>query len=175
MPQKRGLGGITAVLIDMQTEYVPNLSLRVAEILIPAQKKFLRACIQNDVPIIVLEMIGCGETIPELMDIVLTAPPTRRSFVYKERRGGFTNPHFESELARFHTCVIAGAGMNTSYCFTATMVPAIQRCGYGVITSPELTANEAHLECQYSIHNLRAMGVGIMETVYGVISALEMR
>lgn len=173
MPQKSGRCGITAVLVDMQTEYVKRLCPCVAKVLIPAQERFLSACIRNDVPIIVLEMIGKGETIPELMNIVLSAPSKRRGFVYKEYRGGFTNHFFQSTLVEFHTDVIVGAGMNASKCVMATLTPAIHRYEYQVITSPELVANEIDLQCPYSIANLRAVGVGIVETVYGIISILE--
>jgi len=89
------------VLIDMQPDFLTEKYLdlhALNQIVIPSQVDVLRACADNNVPVVVLEYKKFGETIPLLRNYVSRVPNYR--YLIKTGWGGFSNSDLALQLKK---------------------------------------------------------------------------
>lgn len=141
------------VLVDMQPRFLERgfYPYELSE-MISEQKKVLKAAEQNDIPVLVFEFSGYGETIPSLQDLIEKVP--RHKTFEKKRNDGFEiydsfsgfNPEFfpSDWLGGQDVNALYFMGVNGSACVVETAGSANKIFGYKIATSNEViaTSNE---------------------------------
>ena len=129
-----------ALLIDMQEEYVAELSQKDRELIIPSQIAVIRYCAANKIPVILIEHDWDvhGSTIRALQDAYDSAE--NRPTVYKDYANVFTNTDLDSILKSLSVNYLLLMGMNASGCVKHTALGA-RGSGYGFFTSAKLIAD----------------------------------
>ena len=130
--------GVVAVLIDMQPEFVKNMRDGEREQVITEQCHLIRECVEQDIPLVVLEYGGSGPTIEILAAEI--SKVKRKVVVTKYDDDGFYTTRLNQVLIEFSAKQLILMGVNASYCVLATAISAV-RFGYEIITSRCLIAD----------------------------------
>lgn len=134
--------GLAVLIIDMQPFYVRSLGFWPRRSLIKQQKKILRFCAENDVPVIILESKPVYEpeheqTILQLARIAQKA--SRNTVIIKSHADGFRNTRLQDALRAWNVRILIVTGVYANWCMYQTCETAIEQ-GYSVITGYELMA-----------------------------------
>jgi nicotinamidase-related amidase len=136
--KKEKLHFSTALLIDMQPDFVEDLLPSKAEEIIAAQITVLRHCARSGIPVIVLEFITHGRTLPGLWAEAERVVGMQR--VIKERDDGFRGTPLSRMLADQKAKSLLLMGINASFCVFETARTAVQ-LGYRIVTASDLIAD----------------------------------
>lgn len=134
----KGLEAPAVVLIDMQTDFVENLLESVRRSLIPAQVDVLGQCAERDIPVIVLEFYGHGNTIKPVRKALKRV--RRKKFITKYTDDGFDGTGLKAVLDSSDVKSLLLIGINAHACVLATAESGIL-LGYKVRTSEVLIAD----------------------------------
>ena len=132
------LEGLTVVLIDMQAPFVRRVRKRVRARIISTQQQVISACIERDVPIVVLEYVNHGRTIHKLREVLERVP--RKVFITKSNDDGFEEDGLREALEVFGNKTLLLMGVNADACVLKTAKSAVD-LGYRVQTSENLIAS----------------------------------
>ncbi len=123
----------TAVLIvDMQEKCLRKLANSDRSVILSYQKGVLEYCSINNIPVIVLEYQGKGNTIPELKEAVEKVP--NRFYLSKSSEDGFTNPILAEKIKECGINHLFLMGVYASACIIWTANGALEN-GFSVSTS----------------------------------------
>jgi len=132
--QEMPAGGYALLVIDMQRYFVSHLAPEEAAREIPNQIEVIRAAQRNDIPVFVLQYLGCGPTIEPLMDVI---SGSEYHLVIKAADDGFPYTNLDELLKEGGVGTLVLAGINASFCVLSTARGAVER-GYDIVTSPEI-------------------------------------
>ncbi len=131
-----------ALLIDMQPFYLGFYKKGVQEGLFSAQKVVLQWCVQESIPVAVLEVnndfFDGGRTVLCLqgeIDLVST-----HLLLQKSTDDGFYNTSLDEQLQSWNVTDLIVMGINASYCVKATSSTALAK-GYHLHTARDLIAD----------------------------------
>ncbi|NTU99339.1 cysteine hydrolase [Candidatus Falkowbacteria bacterium] len=134
-------GSIAVVLIDMQDEYVCKLRNGESKRIIPNQVTVLKYCNKMNIPVIVLEYRGCGNTLTGLMK---EARKNRKFKLFiKDYNSGFRMPELNEYLQELGVKKIFFMGINADWCVKDTAEDAL-KYGYEIMTSNEVISGQDH-------------------------------
>jgi len=119
---------VAVLLIDMQ-DYFLNEEKRK---LIPNQIAVIKECKKNDVPIVVLEYSGCGETTSELQKELKGVSNCHK--LIKSSDSAFGSTRIDNLLRQLKAKTLLLMGINACACVLETGKDAV-RNGYEVVTS----------------------------------------
>lgn len=137
------LSSSAVLLIDMQPGFLGKMSKKKTQ-LVSYQVGFIRECARLDIPVIVLEFAGQGDTLPELMDEVRLVPRNRQ--MTKLRDDGFMGTCLDRVLRELGVKKLVFMGVNASFCVRKTAESAME-LGYEIITGDHLIANVNKCRC----------------------------
>ena len=116
----------SVMIIDMQCYYMKNKKPEDLEKKVPYQLELIEQARQQGVPIVFLEFIDLGHTIPEI-------PKYKRDIVVtKEYIDGFLDTDLEDKLKLYGIETIHVLGCNAKACVMATVLHG-ERLGYEMI------------------------------------------
>ena len=124
---------LTVLLIDMQPRLLSLV--REKEKLIENQIEIIRWCAKEDIPLVVLEFEGAGETIDVLRKEIEKVP--RVKTIQKKHDDGFTSQKLEKQLKIFDSKTLLLMGINADYCVKETAIGAMKK-GFVIATSNAL-------------------------------------
>ena len=123
----------------MQYHFVDGLDTREAVArLVLSQIAILRRCQKEDIPVVVLEYVGCGATIEDLETELAKLQTVIR--IAKSNESGFSNPELDDALRGLGVGTLFLMGINAEACVLETAQDA-RRLGYAVVTNSELIAS----------------------------------
>jgi len=130
---------LTVVLIDMQKYYTSNLTKKEYRKIVSAQKQVIIACVEFNVPIVVLEYDSRGSTIPSLSKELELHQ--RTTIIKKPQDDGFVKTNLDDVLKDLDSRPLLLMGVNASGCVLKTAVTAVS-LEYKVLTSENLIADK---------------------------------
>jgi len=129
------------VLIDMQVDFIPKLRPGAKDRIVPHQLSVLALCAKCNIPVVTVELVGYGETIPELQSALSLV---RRHFLYRKTRDdAFSLASFENRLEKLRPQSLILLGINAAFCVLATAESAVRK-KYSIVTSPDLIAGQSN-------------------------------
>ncbi|NTW13898.1 MAG: cysteine hydrolase [Candidatus Moranbacteria bacterium] len=128
---------LAVILIDMQEPFFKNIRTKHKGRILRAQKSALRQCIRHDIPVCVVEYVDCGDTLPDLRELLRKVP--RTVTLVKSKDDAFTNRKLAKVLKDWHAGRLILMGINADACVLDTAQSAVRR-GYEIITAPALIA-----------------------------------
>lgn len=129
---------MAVVIVDMQESFVSRVWEDEKESVIGHQVMLIRACAERDIPVVILEYTGDGETIRVLMTEIEKVPTTRK--VVKYSNCGFYLTNLNTILVELGVRILVFTGINASFCVASTANSAL-RLGYKIATSEDLIAD----------------------------------
>jgi nicotinamidase-related amidase len=130
----------TAVLIDMQQEFVSTLETKTRDELVAAQTAVIRHCVAKDVPLVVLMYREQGAVIQELRLEIRKVP--RIAVIVRDEYDGFYRTGLEQTLDMFGAESLLLMGINASCCVRQTAETALQK-KFRIITASDLIADSS--------------------------------
>ena len=130
------LRNLAVVLIDMQ-EY--SIGTREERKIISSQVKVLKFCRKNNIPVIIAEYIGKGETLPRLLRKARKLPANNFYKIIKEYDSVFTETRVEEILESWQIQYLLVTGIKACACVHQTVSEAVDK-GFKVITANDLIA-----------------------------------
>ncbi|MEA2097835.1 MAG: isochorismatase family cysteine hydrolase [Patescibacteria group bacterium] len=127
--------GLVVILIDMQQIFLDGLKKKNRERIIANQIFVIKWCVQENIPIIVLEYIGYGETINSLSKELESVKDLK--IVPKSNTNGFCDTELASILNRINAKNLFLMGFDANVCVKSTARGAREE-GYGVITNKDV-------------------------------------
>ncbi len=125
--------GTGVILIDMQRDFVSYSEETKRQL--QAQERLLKYSARYDIPVVVLEYVGYGQTLDLLMRTLKKVP--RRQFIGKADDDGFTNSKLVRTLRAWSICNLCLTGVNASACVKETAKGAIS-VGFSIETADDL-------------------------------------
>jgi|SRR3989344_2650782 len=162
---------IVALLIDMQPGFVERVTVANCEILIQNQLRIIRLCVIRNVPLIVIEYQGHGETIPELLTAMQGVKRIMR--VEKWNDNAFSNPELLKHLQELEADTLLLTGINASYCVLDTAAAAVLH-GYKILTADRLIENGSHQPSDKALDWYKANGT-LFPTMRPILRNLVLR
>lgn len=142
--------GLAIVIIDMQDHFIGSMSEIRRNNLIDRQLEILQECIDQDLPVVVLEYDGSGPTTSRLKAKLSQVP--RLETIVKYLDDGFYGTNLDQVLKNLGVESILLTGVNASVCVRKTASSAVN-IGYNVITGKHLITD---VSCDgYVSFNLR--------------------
>jgi nicotinamidase-related amidase len=142
---------LAVLIIDMQYVFVDTQEKRD---LIPNHIAVVKFCADKNIPVVMIELVGCGSTVRELKEEVNKLPKKNVFKLKKAYNSAFnaTYLHEELQVKKIRTLVLMG--VNAGYCIHATGISAIN-LGYEIITSSDLIAgyNGSSADPQWYMRN----------------------
>jgi nicotinamidase-related amidase len=139
---------LAVLIIDMQDSFIKNDPEKRG--LVANQIIMLRYLKDKNVPIIIFDFVGHGETTQSLVDEIKILPVNNIYRLKKSENNAFTNPKLSTLLKEKKITTLLLMGINAAYCVWATADAAIKK-GYTIITSKDLIAgyygNDWELHC----------------------------
>jgi nicotinamidase-related amidase len=132
---------LCVILVDMQEYYIRQLRDGDADRIIPQQKKILEWCANNDIPVVVLEFRGEGQTREDL-NVLVSKVPTHIHIV-KTTDSGFTYTILDEWLKSKEIKSLLLMGINACHCVKDTAADAVN-LGYKIYTSSDLIGGMNH-------------------------------
>lgn len=162
------------VVVDMQKYFLMGHPKDAIRRMLRSQRRVLKHCTQNDIPIILIEYdsIGFtdyGRTLNGLRDLVGEA--TYGHILRKHTNGGFTNPELERVLRSIRVKNLGFMGINASSCVMETSAGAFDR-GYNVFSAEGLVEDSDKGKQIYSSW-IRSNNGHFYDDVNGFISRLN--
>ena len=147
---------VGVVLIDMQRLFTESIEARKRELMISAQGQIVRSCATLDIPLVVLEYDGYGQTIRPLADEITKVPST--ILLIKTFDDGFMGTRLHEVLQGLGVKSLVLMGINASYCVLSTASSAIG-LGYKIFVPKSTIADIGmHSETARSIRWYQANG-----------------
>ncbi|MEK6899693.1 MAG: isochorismatase family protein [Nanoarchaeota archaeon] len=134
------------LLIDMQPTFLEKLDLYKSRQMINYQSKVLDYCVEQDLPVFVLEFLGCGKTIRSLSRKM--SPLKRIKKITKRNDDGFKKTSLAADLSVEGIRTVMLMGVYASYCIRDTAIGAIDN-GFDITTSRMLIADPFSLEHEF--------------------------
>lgn len=129
---------LAVVLVDMQPYFTAHLLGEVMQKTVREQERIIRACVAEDMPLIVLEYEGCGKTIESLEEEIRKVP--RVTVINKGWDDGFRGTNLDAVLTCLGATSLLFMGINGNACVFGTARSAV-RLGYKIFTSENLIAD----------------------------------
>lgn len=130
--------GVTALVIDMQPNYVKRMYSDDRQILIESQIEMLKFFAEQSIPVVVLEYVDRGKTIDELRPHILNVPVSK--YLIKPDDDGFEKTSLLEVLMDLQTNRLVLMGLSASACVKSTAESAIKN-GLKIYTARHLIAN----------------------------------
>jgi nicotinamidase-related amidase len=127
---------LVVLLIDMQDFYIDSEEKKG---LIPNQISVLEVCRGKDIPVIVVEYDGCGETTSSLLEKIKEIPSPNVYKITKSSDNAFNRSELHDLLIKLEAETLLLMGINACACVFLTASNAVQ-LGYKIITSEGLIA-----------------------------------
>ncbi|MBT6691550.1 cysteine hydrolase [Candidatus Parcubacteria bacterium] len=140
MLQELKQAGLAVVLIDMQKGFVGNLKSGDKGRIVPNQIAVLRHCRENNIPIIVLEFKGYGETIKEIR--VELGDIQQYKTIIKGYDNGFKKTNLDQHLRSLNISTLFLMGINADCCVKRTANGALRR-DYQIIISNDVISGQS--------------------------------
>lgn len=150
------LSSLAVLLIDMQPCFVDVLRTGAAQRIIPAQIEVIKLCAQFDIPLIILEYLYHGKTIPKLQKWIKKVP--RTIIVEKWNDDGFQETNLLEELQKLKIESLLLMGINADHCVRDTSISAINN-KFQIITSQQLIAGQSHHSSNDSLDYYKKYGI----------------
>ncbi len=132
---KEILPRFAVLLIDMQDNFICDREERQA--LIPNQVRVIRFCEQNNIPVVIVEYSGFGQTAEELVTAVQNLPLNNIYYVIKPQLNAFAETNLADLLKARKIEYLLIMGVSTCACIYETAFCALQS-DYKIITSRDL-------------------------------------
>ncbi len=126
---------MAVLLIDMQPYFTRCLARKERKKIISAQRELLDWCAGKDIPVVVLEFNGFGDTIRILKKEFGKIP--RCGTIVKERNDGFHGTELLDHLRALDVETLLLTGINAGACVKDTAKSAISH-GFKIITCEKL-------------------------------------
>ena len=127
------------LLIDMQDHFVRQLDTVERARIIAGQCEIIRQCAARDIPLLVIELVGFGETLDilkkDIEKVLRTIPIT------KSGGDAFYGSDLEQELRSLARTTLILMGVNASCCVLDTAFTA-RALGFNVLTADNLIADD---------------------------------
>jgi len=131
--------GFVVILIDMQKLFIKQLKKSEESLIIVNQILMIRWCVKNNIPIVVLEYKGVGETINILAKELKGVRNLTK--IIKPHNNGFSNTELDDMLINMGARNLFFMGINASVCVKSTAKGAIEK-GYSIMTSENVISEE---------------------------------
>src|SRR3989338_6525373 len=131
----RRIRGTGIMIIDMQRDFVSYSEETTKQL--QAQNRLLEYSARYDMPVVVLEHTGYGQTLDSLMRIIGKVP--RRQMIRKAYDDGFTNSKLACRLRSWSISNLCLTGVNASACVKRTAQGALSE-GFTIETADDLIA-----------------------------------
>lgn len=136
--KKRDIGNLAVLLIDMQEYFLEDICDEEKAREVPYQLEVLDYCKKENVPVLVLEYEGCGQTISILKEKVDSLE--KKDYIKKKHDDGFIDTDLAEKLRKNDIEIVLLMGIYASACVLQTGQGAISE-GFKIITSKDLIAN----------------------------------
>jgi nicotinamidase-related amidase len=144
MEEKINTSKFGVIIVDMQSCFLSQILQRERLNLLSAHEKLLQVCKKRDYPVVALEYLGGGRTIPELVHQIDQIP--RHNFFLKTRDDGFfRNENLQLALEKWGLEYICISGIYADFCVLETARGAVRK-GFKVITAKDLIASYRGIE-----------------------------
>ncbi|MEA2097834.1 MAG: isochorismatase family protein [Patescibacteria group bacterium] len=127
--------GLVVILIDMQQIFLDGLKKKNRERIIANQIFIIRWCAQENIPVVVLEYRGSGETIDVLAKELKKIEDLR--IILKSYDNGFYYTELKDVLEERNAKNLFLMGINASACVKRTAIGAREE-GFSIITSNDV-------------------------------------
>lgn len=125
------MGKLAVLLIDMQEPY----PTKEYQDIIPKQAELIKVCQKEAIPVIMVEYIGCGRTIPQLTSLL----PKDNLRVIKRKDDAFYLTPLDDILQELEVKKLILTGINACACVLKTAVSA-RELKYQITGSLDLMA-----------------------------------
>ncbi|HLD33822.1 MAG TPA: isochorismatase family protein [Candidatus Nanoarchaeia archaeon] len=111
------------IVVDSQPSFIEEMLISEQDKEIQNHRQILDYCSTHDIPVVVLELDGSGETEKIIRDRVANVP--RHIYLKKNENDGFTNPRLPEQLRKWNIEAVLLMGLNASFCVKATAKGAL--------------------------------------------------
>jgi len=129
------LPNLALVLIDMQDSFIHIEERKI----IPNQIAILRLCKRNHVPVVIVEYIAEGRTVPRLLRETQKIPSDSLYKIIKEYDSAFVKTKLEEILESLSAQYLLITGVKACACVHQTVSDAVAK-GFKIISASDLIA-----------------------------------
>ncbi len=131
---------LAVVLIDMQARFLRHIAKKDAKRILKASIMVIKElCVGGEIPLVVVEYAGYGDTVRTLEKKIERVPECRRKLFLKSGWDGFECSEFSRHLHYMGVDTLLLTGIYADCCVKATAESAVAN-GYEIVTAYSLVA-----------------------------------